>query len=259
MYVCCAAVWAQTPEGYPANYAKEPRFHALVYYSMQVEEAHQQFALQSVEFLKKMNYGDGFYLDTTTDFSDMTLQKLEQYDLVVMLNDAPHTPQSRLAFQQYMENGGCWMGMHAAGYNDKDTQWPWFLQFLGGGVFWCNNWPPQPVLLETDTADHPVTRNLPREFVSAPSEWYQWNPSPRENPDVQVLVSLSPRNYPLGIKDVVSWGDWPVVWTNTRYHMIYLNMGHGDETYIDGTQNLLILNAFRWVVSMSRHGDPFAK
>ena len=54
-------------------------------------------------------------------------------------------------------------------------------------------------------------------------------------------------------------GDWPVVWTNKNYRMIYLNMGHGDEEYIDATQNLLFVNAFRWVVSQDPDGDPFDK
>jgi type 1 glutamine amidotransferase len=156
-----------------------------------------------------------------------------------------------------MKNGGGWVGFHAAAYNDRHTNWPWLLEFLGGGVFLCNNWPPQPVLLELDTQDHQVTKNLPKEFVAPASEWYQWNPSPRDNDDIQVLASLSPKNYPLGIKDIVYSGDWPVVWTNRNYRMIYLNMGHGDEEYIDATQNLLFVNAFRWVVSQDPDGDPF--
>ena len=40
------------------------------------------------------------------------------------------------------------MGFHAAGYNDASTKWPWFNQFLGCGTFLCNNWPPQPALLD---------------------------------------------------------------------------------------------------------------
>jgi hypothetical protein len=47
-----------------------------------------------------------------------------------------------------MENGGGWVGFHVAAYNDKNTNWPWFVDFLGGGVFYCNNWPPQPVLVK---------------------------------------------------------------------------------------------------------------
>ena len=79
------------------------------------------------------------------------------------------------------------------------------------------------------------------------SEFYQFSPSPRANADIEVLVSISPRMYPFGIKDIINYGDFPIVWTNRRYRMVYLNMGHGDEAFIDATQNLLFTNAFRWV------------
>ena len=256
---CTLLTYAQVPEGYPANYAKAPRFKALIYYTQHAEEAHVQFAEQATTFFKKLNYGDGFVLDITTDFSKYPYEKLKEYNVIIMLNTSPNTKAERDAFEQYMENGGGWVGFHAAAYNDKNTHWPWFVKFLGGGVFYCNNWPPQPVLVEVDNEEHPVTKNLPASFVAPASEWYQWTPSPRQNKDVEVLLSLSPKNYPLGIKDVVNFGDFPIVWSNTNYRMIYLNMGHGDEEFIDGTQNLLLVNAFRWVVSKDKNGDPFLK
>ena len=256
---CTLLTYAQVPEGYPANYAKAPRFKALIYYTQHAEEAHVQFAEQATTFFKKLNYGDGFVLDITTDFSKYPYEKLKEYNVIIMLNTSPNTKAERDAFEQYMENGGGWVGFHAAAYNDKNTHWPWFVKFLGGGVFYCNNWPPQPVLVEIDNEEHPVTKNLPASFVAPASEWYQWSPSPRQNKDVEVLLSLSPKNYPLGIKDVVNFGDFPIVWSNKNYRMIYLNMGHGDEEFIDGTQNLLLVNAFRWVVSKDKNGDPFLK
>lgn len=256
---CTLLTYAQVPEGYPANYAKAPRFKALIYYTQHAEEAHVQFAEQATTFFKKLNYGDGFVLDITTDFSKYPYEKLKEYNVIIMLSTSPNTKAERDAFEQYMENGGGWVGFHAAAYNDKNTHWPWFVKFLGGGVFYCNNWPPQPVLVEVDNEEHPVTKNLPASFVAPASEWYQWTPSPRQNKDVEVLLSLSPKNYPLGIKDVVNFGDFPIVWSNKNYRMIYLNMGHGDEEFIDGTQNLLLVNAFRWVVSKDKNGDPFLK
>ena len=256
---CTLLTYAQVPEGYPANYAKAPRFKALIYYTQHAEEAHVQFAEQATTFFKKLNYGDGFVLDITTDFSKYPYEKLKEYNVIIMLNTSPNTKAERDAFEQYMENGGGWVGFHAAAYNDKNTHWPWFVKFLGGGVFYCNNWPPQPVLVEVDNEEHPVTKNLPASFVAPASEWYQWTPSPRQNKDVEVLLSLSPKNYPLGIKDVVNFGDFPIVWSNKNYRMIYLNMGHGDEEFIDGTQNLLLVNAFRWVVSNDKSGNPFLK
>lgn len=256
---CTLLTYAQVPEGYPANYAKAPRFKALIYYTQHAEEAHVQFAEQATTFFKKLNYGDGFVLDITTDFSKYPYEKLKEYNVIIMLNTSPNTKAERDAFEQYMENGGGWVGFHAAAYNDKNTHWPWFVKFLGGGVFYCNNWPPQPVLVEVDNEEHPVTKNLPASFVAPASEWYQWTPSPRQNKDVEVLLSLSPKNYPLGIKDVVNFGDFPIVWSNKNYRMIYLNMGHGDEEFIDGTQNLLLVNAFRWVVSKDKSGNQFLK
>lgn len=256
---CTLLTYAQVPEGYPANYAKAPRFKALIYYTQHAEEAHVQFAEQATTFFKKLNCGDGFVLDITTDFSKYPYEKLKEYNVIIMLNTSPNTKAERDAFEQYMENGGGWVGFHAAAYNDKNTHWPWFVKFLGGGVFYCNNWPPQPVLVEVDNEEHPVTKNLPASFVAPASEWYQWTPSPRQNKDVEVLLSLSPKNYPLGIKDVVNFGDFPIVWSNKNYRMIYLNMGHGDEEFIDGTQNLLLVNAFRWVVSKDKSGNPFLK
>lgn len=232
---------------YPADYAQAPRFKVLFYYSEQVEEAHQQFAKQAIDFFWKLSWGEGYLYEVTTDLSKYSDEQLKEFDLQVWLNNSPGSEPERRAFERYMENGGGWVGFHAAAYNDKNTNWPWFVDFLGGGVFYCNNWPPQPVLVDIDTNDHAVTKNLPQHYVMPSSEWYQWNPSPRDNKDVEVLLSISPMNYPLGIKDIVRWGDFPVVWTNKKYRMIYLNCGHGDEMFGDATQNLLYVNAFRWI------------
>lgn len=232
---------------YPADYAGDRiRFNALFIWDPAAESAHIEFDQQALHFFHKLSYGEGFTYDVKTE-CPASLDSLIQYDVVVMLNSLPQSPKARVAFEQYMEQGGGWIGFHATGYNDKDTQWPWFNHFLGCGQFLCNNWPPQPVLVDVENNQHTVTRNLPSQFVAPASEFYQFSPSPRANKDVEVLVSISPKNYPLGIKDIVLYGDFPIVWTNKNYRMVYLNMGHGDEGFIDATQNLLFTNAFRWV------------
>ena len=242
----------------PASYAgKTPRFHALYYYSNAVEEAHRQFADQGLSFFHKLTYGKGWILDTATNL--IGKGDLSRYDVIIMPNAHPRRAEERALFEDYMEHGGGWLGFHGAGYNDRSTHWDWFRDFLGGVRFRCNNWPPQPALLEIDNPDHDITRNLPQEFVCPASEYYQWQPDPRSNPDVEVLVSLSPKNFPIGLKDIVFGGDFPVVWTNTRYRMVYINMGHGDECFSDATQNLLFVNALRWVVSTAPGGNPFER
>ncbi len=231
---------------YAADYASHPRFNVLFVWDSHAESAHVEFDKQALRFFHKLSYGEGYTYEKTTDFGQY-IDKLHQFDLVIMLNAMPYGEAQRKAFEEYMEHGGGWIGFHAAAYNDGNTHWEWFNKFLGCGKFYCNNWPPQPALLKCDNTKHPVTKTLPKEFVAPASEFYQWTPSPRKNKDVEVLLSISPKMYPFGIKDIVKWGDFPVVWTNKKYHMAYLNMGHGDEAFIDATQNLLFVNVFRWV------------
>ncbi|MCX6216310.1 ThuA domain-containing protein [Spirosoma sp.] len=250
---------AQVPANYSANYAKAPRFKALIYFSDRKEGAHVIFAHQTIDYLQKLTVGDGFLLDTTQNFGNYSYEKLKDYQIVIMPDGYPTKKEERAVFEQYMEKGGGWMGFHESGYNDKDTHWPWFVNFLGGGVFYCNNWPPQPAKIKVDQPNHPITKNLPLTWTAPASEWYQWNPSPRLNKNIDILLSLSADNYPLGIKDVINFGDFPVVWTNRQYRMIYLNMGHGDEIYSDATQKLLIINALKWVLSNDKQGNPFTK
>jgi type 1 glutamine amidotransferase len=189
--------------------------------------------------------------------SDLNETKLKGYSLVMMLNDFPHNDLQRDAFRKYMENGGGWLGFHVAAYNDKDTAWPWLLEFLGGGVFYRNNWPPLPAKLVIDDNSHPIVKNLPRTFMSPMNEWYQWKPSPREDKNIRILVSLSTDNYPLGLKDIIPDGDLPVVWTNIKYRMIYMNMGHGKGILSDPTQNSLIVACLRWLVATDKKGNVF--
>jgi uncharacterized protein len=242
---------------YKTSAQKFPRFKVLAFYSHTVEKAHIDFADNAIQFFKELTVGNGFVFDTTSNMADLNDDKIKDYQLLMMINDFPHSQAQREAFSKYMENGGGWFGFHVAGYNDRTTNWPWFVNFLGGAVFYNNNWPPLPVKLFIDDTHHPITKGLPETFIAPVNEWYQWKPSPRENKKVNVLVSLSPENFPLGIKDIIPGGDVPVVWTNTDYRMIYLNMGHGPHIFADATQNKLIIAAFQWVIATDKKGNVF--
>ncbi|HXM96476.1 MAG TPA: ThuA domain-containing protein [Candidatus Dormibacteraeota bacterium] len=223
----------------------------LAFYSTDVEPDHVLFAKGALKFFANLSAKNNFTFDSTSNWDDMKDSTLAKYRVVVWLNDEPSKVEQKRAFQKYIENGGAWLGFHVSAYNDKDSNWPWFLEFLGGGVFHTNNWPPLPAKLTVDDRSHPVTMNLPASFISPDNEWYIWKPSPRLNKDVQVLITLDLSNYPIGFKDVLKSGDLPVVWTNTRYKMLYMNMGHGDKIFTSSIQNKLIEDATLWLGSTS--------
>ncbi len=223
------------------------RFHVIAFYSKHVEADHVDFALQAIDFFSHLAASDNFDFTATDDWQDMNAATLSRYQVVLWFNDSAHTSTQRAAFQHYMEHGGAWMGFHAAGYNDKDTGWPWYVQFLGGAVFYGNSWPPLAATLSVDDAAAPMTKRLPATYKAPANEWYSWQPNPRANKDVKVWLTLSPANYPLGLKDTLNAGDIPVVWSNTQFRMIYMNMGHGDKNFTEPVQNHLFEDTLLWL------------
>ena len=228
----------------PAEHAP---FHALAFYTDKGEQDHIDFALQALRFYGDLAKKNNFTLVSTTNWNDMSADKLKNIQLVIWLNDFPHAPEQRKAFEDYMTHGGAWLGFHVAAYNDESTHWPWFVDFLGGAVFFGNNWPPLPAKLVVDDRGHALTQSLPATFTAPANEWYIWKPSPRLRENVKVLLTLDPQNYPIGLKDTITDGDCPVVWTNTRFHMLYINMGHGDKIFTSAMQNKLFEDAILWL------------
>jgi type 1 glutamine amidotransferase len=228
-------------------HGQRPGFRAVAFYSTNVERDHVDFARDAIAFYQQLAIDRNFVFDTTSDWEHTNDSYLKNYQVVVWLNEFPHNDHERAAFERYINGGGAWLGFHVSAYNDKDTKWPWFVNFLGGAVFYNNSWPPLPAKLIVDDTTHAVTRNMPGAYTAPINEWYGWKPNPRLNKDVKVLVTLDPANYPLGKKDLIRSGDIPVVWTNTRYRMLYMNMGHGDQNFASALQNKLFENAILWL------------
>ena len=234
------------------SFAQRAAFKVLAFYSTNVERDHVQFANDIIPFYQQLAKEKGFVFDTTTKWTNLNDDTLKNYQVIVWVNEFAQNEEERRAFEKYMNNGGVWLGFHVSAYNDKDTHWPWFVDFLGGGVFYTNNWPPLAAKLIVDDNTHPVTKGLPKKYTAPISEWYIWKPSPRLNKDVKVLATLDPANYPFGKKDLITEGDCPVIWTNTKYKMLYFNMGHGDQVVSDPMQNKMFANALMWLGGLSK-------
>ncbi len=227
--------------------APPPR--VLLFFSLNVEADHVLFATDAMRFFAVEADKHDFRVEATSNWQDMNEGNLKRYKLVVWLNSLPPSAQQQ-AFQHYMENGGAWLGFHVAAYNDRNSRWSWFRQFIGGCVFGANSWPSLPAKLIVDDPASPITRGLPKTFVSPANEWYSWRPSPRLDKNVRVLLTLDPTQFPLGIKGLITEKDpdVPVVWTNTKFKMIYMNMGHGDRIFSSPTQNSLVENGILWLL-----------
>jgi uncharacterized protein len=240
LFVCAAAE------------AQKPRFRAVAFYSTDGEMDHINFAKDALYFFDKLTVSQKFSFDATRDWSNMNDNYLANYDVVIWLNDFPKDDEQRAAFERFINRGGAWYGCHVSAFNLPNDKWKWFNDFLGGAYFKTNNWPPLPAKVVVEDKDHFVTKRLPATFTSPTGEWYQWQPSPRENKDVKVLISIAQESYPLGVKTVIQGGDTPVVWTNTKYKMLYMNMGHSNKIFSNEDQNKMITDAILWLGGVKR-------
>jgi hypothetical protein len=256
-----------------ARSPQKKRFKVIAFYKAKEEDAHMSFVAQANKWFVEIAGRNDFSYESTDDWSKLNGDFLSRVQVVLFVNARPDAPEQRAAFKQYMEKGGGWMGFHFAGFaltpSKYPQNWDWYHnQFLGAGSYVSNTWRPTSAVLRVEDRKHPATVNLPETFRSAPNEWYRWSNDLRKNADIKILLSIDPTSFPLGTgpKPHEIWheGYYPVVWTNTRYRMIYLNMGHNDivvakkagKDYSDSfgsqAQNKLIVDSLLWL----GRGDP---
>ncbi len=257
--ICALGLQAQT---------NSPRFRVIAFYTGRSDKAHISFVGEANRWFPRMAAEHGFAYESTTNWGNLNPEYLGQYQVVLFLDTRPEVPAQRDAFRKYMENGGGWIGFHFAGFALTPSQfpqnWDWYHnEFLGSGSYVGNTWRPTAAILKVEDARHAVTKDLPATFKASPNEWYKWSADLRTNRDIKILISIDPASFPLGTgpKPHEIWhsGYYPVVWTNQKYRMVYVNMGHNDLDYENKTNkelsftfgnpahDQLVLNALEWL------------
>jgi len=235
-------------------------FNVLAFYSGTYDAAHIDFEKEANQRFPQFGAQNGFTYTATTDWNRLTTLQASQYQVVMFLDDSPHSDAQRSGFQRYMENGGAFLGFHVTAYNDASGGWPWFNNtLLGTGRFQSNTWGPSAVTLRTENRSHPSLVNTGATFRSSVSEWYSWQYDLRQNPNIQVLASIDPSSFPVGNQQGNIWtsGYYPIAWTNKNYKVIYANWGHNamnyetntrlSSTFDSAAQNQFMMDALKWL------------
>lgn len=244
------------------------QFKVLAFYTAKNDPAHISYVHEANRWFPKIAAQNNFQYDSTNDWSILKSEHLSQYQVVIFLDTRPEDSFQRVAFRNYIEKGGAWMGFHFAGFaltpSAYNQNWDWYHnQFIGAGQYKGNTWKPTRAVLRVEDSTHPATKRLPQTFTSSPNEWYSWEKDLRMNSDIKILLSIDTSSFPLGTgpKPHEIWhsGYYPVVWTNKKYKMLYVNMGHNDIDYENKTngelsfqfdneiQNRLIIDGLLWL------------
>lgn len=165
----------------------------------------------------------GFRVVATEDANNFTLENLQQYSAVVFLNttgdildDAQQT-----AFEQYIQGGGGFVGIHSA--TDTEYDWPWYGKLVGASF---NGHPEiQQAHLRVVDKDHPSTTSLEDGWQKT-DEWYNFKAI---NPDINVLIEIDEQSYTGG----TNGAEHPIAWYQEfdGGRAFYTAMGHTAQSY----------------------------
>ncbi len=227
---------------------KTCEFQVVAFYTAKNDQAHISFVLEAQAWFTRMSIKNNFCFQATDDWEQLNEGFLFDDAVVIFRDSRPEKTHQREAFENYMRQGGGWMGFHFAGFalttSDVPQNWEWYHKnFLGSGSYKSNTWSPTSAVLRSENINHPILKGVSKTFRSAPNEWYRWENDLRLNPQIQILLSIHQSSFPLGTgpkpEEIWSSGYYPVVWVNTGYRMVYFNMGHNDIDYESDTNRSL--------------------
>ncbi|MCX4996622.1 ThuA domain-containing protein [Streptomyces longwoodensis] len=183
---------------------------------------------------------DGVEVDHTEDPSALEAG-LDACAAVVFLSTSGDvlTPAGRDRLAAYVEDGGAFVGVHAAACTEED--WPYYGELLGARFARHPEYQPGRAVVED--RDHPATRNLPPvwEFTD---EWYDFRINPRAR--VRVLLRADEASYDGGGMGE----DHPLAWTREQGagRVFYTALGHAAEAYRDPAFLAHLRGGLDWAV-----------
>ncbi|MFK8049112.1 MAG: ThuA domain-containing protein [Halioglobus sp.] len=189
------------------------------------------------KMLDELAAQNSWHLYQTENAATHNAEDLARFDVVIWNNTSGDilTPEQREAFKSWLEGGGQWLGLHAAG-GDPSYDWQWYVDTLIGAQFFGHTMSPQfqdaDVLVVDDS---PLTAGLPRPWNIAQEEWYAFDRNPRDT-GATILLALDESSYDTSetvFPDPTMPGEHPIAWTHTigQGTVIYSAIGHTAATY----------------------------
>lgn len=218
---------------------------------------HRDGISSGLELLQATSDRRGWSLFHTENGAIFNENQLGRFQGIVFLNTTGDTlsEQQQWAFQSWLQTGGGWLGIHAAG-DGSHTAWPWYVETLIGATFTAHIMGPQfqQAKVISEQTQHPAMVDLPKDWIHE-EEWYSWDKSPRGE-NFTILATIDENSYqPFqnigGSSRDLSMGDHPVIWSRCVDwgRAIYSAMGHSAAAFDSPEHKQLLENALTWILA----------
>lgn len=260
------ALWIG-PQAYRALYPS--RVHETV-----APDVPEEFANPAVLIFSKTN---GFRHDEAIVAANAMFQQLAKqngWSVYLTENGAVHSPEllarfkvvvwnnasgdvltapQRAALKAFIENGGGFIGIHAAG-DSSHEDWAWYTKELIGTRFVGHSlWPHlAQATVDVEDRNHPTMAGLPAKWIRT-DEWYSFDSSVRAK-GYAVLANLDEATYERGGpgSDKLAMGkDHPIIWSHCqgKGRTFYSALGHTGEAFAEPEMRRLLTNSVGWAMT----------
>jgi hypothetical protein len=238
-----------TPPALPADI----RHPAILVFSKTNAFRHEEAIPAANALLADMAKAKGWGYFQTENGAAFSPEVLSHFDAVVFNNVSGDVfnPAQQEAFKAFIQNGGGYVGIHAAGDNSH-AKWDWYINDMIGTLFTMHTMKPQfqNATVHVENKTHAATQGLPASWQRT-EEWYSFDKSPRAK-GYEILVTVDEKTYnPEGMfgKDL-RMGDHPMVWAHCqgKSRVLYSAFGHRAEAYAEPENKLLLTNAVGWAL-----------
>lgn len=202
---------------------------------------HHTSIADGITAIQKLGAQNKFNVDTTTDVNQFTTENLKQYQSIIFLsptgsnlfNDA-----QKLALKQYINNGGGFVGIHAA--TDCNYEWEWYGKMVGG--YFESHPKIQDAKLIIVDSKNKLVKGLPQPWLHK-DEWYNFKSF---NTSVKVLIKVDETSYKGGNMN----NNHPISWTHIYDggKVFYTALGHTKECYTDQLFLNHLLAGLKWTM-----------
>lgn len=188
------------------------------------EGFYHQSIPKGIKTIQELGEEYNFNVEETKNAENFTNDELKKYSLVIFLNttgDVLDLPQQN-AFEDFIDNGGSYFGIHAAA--DTEYDWPWYARL--SGAYFKSHPKIAKAEITVKTPDHPTVAHLPKTWIRV-DEWYNFK---NIHPGITVLLNLEECSYEGGEHGK----NHPIAWYQELEgggKSIYTAGGHTDEAY----------------------------
>lgn len=229
------------------SYSPPKKSKKVLLFSKTAGFRHKEAIIAGKKEIPQLGLQNQFSVDTTENADAFTTENLKQYSAVIFLCTTGNVlnEQQQQAFEQFIRNGGGYMGLHSSA--DTEYDWPWFGAL--NGAYFKNHPRQQEAIFNVVDGTHIATAHLPKVWKRFDELYnFKWIGT-----DLKVLITIDENSYTGG----GNGEDHPMAW----YHefdggrAFYTALGHDNKSFEDPLYLQHVLGGIQYVMG----ADPVSK